>query len=59
MFTLMAHIWQKLYSIIPYMSLPFSRVEVVGLKSGNYTFKITIFVNKQNLGPFHGYLIFC
>ena len=36
------------------------RVEVVGLSTSNYTFKIPIFVNMWNLGPFREkLLIFC
>ena len=41
---LTAHNWQFFFKCISYMSLPY-RVEAVGLKSANYTFKITIFVS--------------
>ena len=36
-----------------------SRIEEVGLKNSNYTFKITIFVRMWNLGQFREKLIFC
>ena len=35
------------------------REEAVGLKSSNYTLKITIFVNMWNLGQFRENLIVC
>ena len=34
------------------------REEAVGLKSSNYTLKITIFVNMKNLGQFREKLMF-
>ena len=35
------------------------REEAVGLKSSDYTLKITIFANMWNLGQFRENLIFC
>ena len=57
---LIAHNWQKwkVYSLhVPCHKI--YTVKAVGLKSSNYTLKITIFVNMWNLGQFCEKLIFC
>ena len=55
-----AHNWQKWKS--RFLTCPCHKIyreEAVGLKSYNYTLKITIFVNMWNLGQFRENLIFC
>ena len=57
---LTAHNWQKWKRV--FLTCPchkFYRDEAVGLKSCNYTWKITIFVKMSNLGQYHENLIFC
>ena len=62
-YLLMAHNWQKwkrVFLICPWHKI--YRVEAVGLKSSNYTFKIMVLVNTVNmwnLGQFHEKMIFC
>ena len=57
--TLTAHNWQKLKStFLTYPCHKIYRVEAVGLKSSNYTLKITIFVNMWNLEQLHENLTF-
>ena len=56
---LTAHNWQKWEST--FLTCPCHKIcreEAVGLKSYNYTLKITIFVNMWNLGQFLENLIF-
>ena len=57
---LTAHNWQKWKRV--FLTCPchiIYRVETVGLKSSNYTWKIMIIVNMWNLGQFCEKLIFC
>ena len=57
---LMAHNWQKWKRV--FLTCPcheIYRVETVGLKSSNYTWKNMIFTNMWNLGQFREELIFC
>ena len=57
---LTAHNWQKWKRVV--LTCPchkIYRVEAVGLKSCNYTWKIMIFANVWNFGQFHEKLIFC
>ena len=52
--------WRKWKStFLTYPCHDMYRVEAVGLKSSNYTLKITILVNMWNLGQFRENLIFC
>ena len=59
-FVLMSHNWQKWKRV--FLTCPchdIYRVEAVGLKNSNYTWKIMIFANMWNLGQFREKLIFC
>ena len=57
--SLKAHNWQKWKSrFLTCQCHKIYRVEAVGLKRSNYTFKITIFVSMWNLGQFREKLIF-
>ena len=58
-YNLSAHNWQtwkRVFLPCPYHKI--YRVEAVGLKSSNYTWKIMIFANMWNLGQFREKLIF-
>ena len=58
--SLMAHNWQKWKRV--FLTCPCHEIyrdEAVGLKSYNYTLKVTIFVNTWNLKQFLENLIFC
>ena len=58
--SLTAHNWQKWKRVfLTCLCHEIYRDEAVGLKSYNYTLKITIFVNMWNLGQFLENLIFC
>ena len=57
---LTAHNWQKWKRV--FLTSPYHKIymdEAVGLKSGKYTWKITIFVKMWNLGQYRENLIFC
>ena len=57
---LMAHNWQKWKRVfLPCPWHKMYKVEAVGLKSSNYTWKIMIFANMWNLRQFREKLIFC
>ena len=59
-FLLTTHNWQKwkrVFLTCPYHEI--YRVEAIGLKNFNYTWKIMIFANMWNLGQFREKSIFC
>ena len=59
-YELTAHNWQKWKRVfLTYPCHKIYRVEAVGLKSSNYTWKIMIFAKMWNLGQFLEKLIFC
>ena len=50
-------IWKRVFLPCPWHKI--YRVEAVGLKSSNYTWKIMTFANMWNLGQFREKFIFC